>query len=116
MLNPDKYHADLLFSKMEEEKFFLDVNLGLKDLAGKINLHPNKLSWLLNERVGKNFYNFINSYRLKEFQEKAIDPQNQHLSLLGLAYESGFNSKSVFNEYFKKNTGLTPKNWINQHK
>ena len=110
-----KYHADLLLSKMEEEKYYLDAKLGLKDLAEKINLHPNKLSWLLNERVGKNFYHFINSYRLKEFQEKAVDPKNQHLSVLGLAYESGFHSKSVFNDYFKKTTGLTPKAWIKQH-
>ena len=110
-----KHHADQLLSQMEEEKVFLDANLGLKDLAEKMDLHPNKLSWLLNERVGKNFYNFINGYRLKEFQENALDPQKQHLSLLGLAYESGFNSKSVFNDYFKKATGLTPKAWIQQH-
>ncbi|MEM9722268.1 MAG: helix-turn-helix domain-containing protein [Bacteroidota bacterium] len=117
VLSPEEalHHAEILLAKIEEEKLYLDVNLGLKDLAEKINLHPNKLSWLLNERVGKNFYNFINSYRLQEFQEKAIDPKNRHLSLLGLAYESGFNSKSVFNHYFKKSTGLTPKAWVRQH-
>ena len=109
-----KHFADLLLSGMQKEKYYLDVNLGLKDLAAKINLHPNKLSWLLNDRIGKNFYEFVNGFRLKEFQEKAVAPQNQHLSLLGLAYDSGFNSKSVFNDYFKKSTGLTPGAWLKQ--
>ena len=97
-----------------EEKCYLQESLGLKDLAEKIRLHPNKLSWLLNERIGKNFYNFVNGYRLEEFQRRAVDPENQNLSLLGLAYDSGFNSKSVFNDYFKKATGLTPKAWLRQ--
>ena len=115
-LSPEaaQHYVDLLLLKMEKEQIYLDANLGLKDLAGKINLHPNKLSWLLNERIGKNFYTFVNSYRLEDFQKRAIDPQNEHLSLLGLAYESGFNSKSVFNDYFKKTTGLTPKAWVRQ--
>jgi len=110
-----KYYSDLLTSRMDEEMYYLDVNLGLKDLATFIDLHPNKLSWLLNEKVGVNFYTFVNNYRLEAFKEKAIDPNNQHLSLLGLAYESGFNSKSVFNDFFKKATGLTPKAWVKQH-
>ncbi len=109
-----KHYSALLQSVMEHENHYRTVNLGLKDLAEKINLHPNKLSWLLNEKMGKNFYEFVNSFRLKDFQERAIDPRNQHLSLLGLAYESGFNSKSVFNDYFKKSTGLTPKSWLKQ--
>ena len=115
-LSPEEaqQYAKLLITKMEEEQYYRIPELGLKDLAEKIDLHPNKLSWLLNERIGKNFYNFINGYRLKEFQKRALDPQNQHLSILGLAYESGFNSKSVFNDYFKKTAGLTPKAWLRQ--
>ncbi|MEM1321908.1 MAG: helix-turn-helix domain-containing protein [Bacteroidota bacterium] len=109
-----EHYTELLLSAMEIERQYLKSDLGLKYLAEKINLHPNKLSWLLNESIGKNFYEFVNSFRLKEFQKRAIDPQDQHLSILGLAYESGFNSKSVFNDYFKKNTGLTPKVWVKQ--
>lgn len=102
----------LLLDQMELESYHLNSELSLKDLAEKIELHPNKLSWLLNEKLNKNFYEFINSYRLKEFQTRAIDQSNSHLSILGLAYESGFNSKSVFNHYFKKTTGQTPKAWL----
>ncbi|MEM6723718.1 MAG: helix-turn-helix domain-containing protein [Bacteroidota bacterium] len=105
----------LLLEKMEAEKYYLNPTLSLKELAEKIDLHPNKLSWLLNEKLDHNFYEFINSYRLKAFQAKATDPSFAHLSILGLAYESGFNSKSVFNHYFKKVTGQTPKAWVKAH-
>ena len=102
--------------QVEEGRAFINTELTLRTLAEAIDLHPNKLSWLLNERIGKNFNDFINGYRLKAFQEKAVDPRNSHLTLLGLAYESGFTSKSVFNDFFKKNTGLTPKAWVKQAK
>ena len=105
----------VLLSKMNTEKYYLASSLTLKDLAVKIELHPNKLSWLLNNKLGKNFYDFVNGYRLKEFQKRALDPKNKNLSVLGLAHDSGFNSKSVFNDYFKKATGMTPKAWINKH-
>ena len=105
-----------LIEELEEQHAYSNTELTLRSLAEAISLHPNKLSWLLNEKLGKNFNDFINGYRLKAFQEKAIDPQNSHLTLLGLAYESGFTSKSVFNDFFKKNTGLTPKAWVKQVK
>lgn len=107
---------DKLIEQMESYQAYSNTELTLRSLAEMINLHPNKLSWLLNEKIGKNFNDFINGYRLKAFQEKAVDPQNGHLTLLGLAYESGFTSKSVFNDFFKKNTGLTPKAWVKQAK
>lgn len=106
----------LLQLKMEKEKYYLQANLSLSDLAEKIELHPNKLSWLLNEKLGANFYEFINNYRLKHFQNTAQGQESKHLSILGMAYESGFNSKSVFNDFFKKSTGLTPKAWIKQNR
>ena len=105
-----------LISQLEDHHAYSNTELTLRSLAEIIDLHPNKLSWLLNEKIGKNFNDFINGYRLKAFQEKAIDPQNSHLTLLGLAYESGFTSKSVFNDFFKKSTGLTPKAWVKQAK
>ncbi len=89
-----------------------DHNLTLRTLAEKMEVHPNKLSWVLNEKIGRNFNEFINDLRLSVFQQKAVDPTNAHLSILGLAYESGFTSKTVFNNFFKKKTGLTPKKWL----
>ena len=97
---------------MLEEKCYLNNNLNLKELAELLNLHPNKLSWLLNEKLGRNFNEYVNGYRLEAFQKLALDSKNNHLTLLGLAYESGFTSKSVFNDFFKKSTGLTPKSWV----
>ena len=101
---------------MEEGNVYLDINLNLKALAETIGLHPNKLSWLINEKIGRNFSDFINGYRLSAFQRKAVNPAFDHLTLLGLAYESGFTSKSVFNDFFKKQTGMTPKAWVNLHR
>ena len=100
---------------LEEEEPFLIPNLSLRALANQVEIHPNKLSWLLNERMGKNFNEFINHYRIEYFKQLALDPDNSHISLIGLAYESGFNSKTVFNTYFKKEVGMTPKEFLKQN-
>ena len=94
---------------VEEEKPFLNPALSLRLLAEQIEIHPNQLSWLLNQRLGKNFNEFVNHYRIALFKKLAVDPSNAHISIIGLAYESGFNSKTVFNTYFKKETGMTPR-------
>jgi adenylate cyclase len=100
-------------SKLQQsEQPYLDPNLNLKALAAQLDLHPNKLSWLINEGLGKNFNEYINAFRLQAFQEKALAPEFAHLSLLGIAYECGFNSKSTFNAFFKKETGLSPRAWL----
>jgi len=102
-----------IFGKgMKEEKWFQNPSLSLRELAEHVNISSNKLSWLLNERIGQNFNKYINSLRLENFKENALNPANSHFTLLGLAYESGFNSKSVFNVFFKKNEGMTPKAWL----
>lgn len=102
-----------IFGKgMMEEKWFLNPSLSLRELAENVNVSSNKLSWLLNERIGQNFNEYINSFRLENFKEIALNSANNHLTLLALAYESGFNSKSVFNAFFKKIEGMTPKAWL----
>lgn len=103
---------DKLNVMMESQHLYTNQDLTLRSLAKQVNLHPNKLSWLLNDCVGSNFNDFINSYRLNHFKSIALDPKNAHLTILGLAYDSGFNSKSVFNTYFKKTEGITPKVWL----
>lgn len=107
-----EHFSKLLQNSMTEEKVFLNPQLSLRNVAESLGIHPNKLSWLINQKIGKGFNEYINQYRLKEFQTLALAQENKHLTLLGLAYESGFNSKSVFNEYFKKSTGTTPKKWL----
>ncbi|RMF01251.1 MAG: helix-turn-helix domain-containing protein [Bacteroidetes bacterium] len=111
-----KSYLSAIANSLERERLYLDTELSLKGLAQCIDLHPNKLSWLLNERIGKNFNEYINTYRLETFKTKALDPKNSHLTLLGLAYESGFNSKTVFNTFFKKMEGLTPSAWLKAQK
>lgn len=98
------------------EKPFLDPALSLRKLAEQIKIHPNQLSWLINENTGKNFNEFINHYRIEYFKRIVNDPDYKHLNLIGLAFEAGFNSKTVFNTYFKKETGITPKKYLNRHK
>lgn len=97
---------------MDEDEIYLNPSLSLRELAQSLQIHPNKLSWLINENLGKNFNEYINDWRLSAFQQKALNPENSNITLLGLAYESGFNSKSVFNEFFKRATGLTPRAWL----
>jgi adenylate cyclase len=96
---------------IDQKSPYLNPALSLRSLAEQIEIHPNQLSWLLNEKVGKNFNEFINQLRVEYFKKLAIDPANSHISLIGLAYESGFNSKTVFNTAFKKTTGMTPKEY-----
>ena len=64
---------------------------------------------LLNAGFDQNFAEFVNSYRLEMFKSKVADPNQRHLTILVLAYESGFNSKTVFNTFFNKMMGQTPK-------
>ncbi|MEZ4777257.1 MAG: helix-turn-helix domain-containing protein [Bacteroidia bacterium] len=97
---------------MRQKKPFLEPRLTLPELAKVFQILPNHLSQLINEKEGKNFYQFINDYRLEEFKQRVTQPEYQHLSLLGLAMECGFNSKSTFNAVFKQNTGLTPSQYL----
>lgn len=94
---------------MSKEQPHLNPNLNLRDLAGSIGFPPNHLSQLLNEGFQRNFSEFVNQYRLEFFKAKVADPQSRHQTILALALDSGFNSKTVFNTYFKKTTGMTPK-------
>lgn len=105
-----------LIQSMEEDQLYLRQDLSLKKLADHLEIHGNKLSWLINEKMDKNFNEFVNDYRIESFQQQASNPANQNLTLLGLAFESGFNSKSAFNDYFKKKTGLTPRKWLKENK
>ena len=81
-------------------------------MADVFELNTNKISYVINKAFHLNFNDFVNSYRLNHFKSIAIDPKNSHLTILGLAYDSGFNSKSVFNTYFKKTEGTTPSKWV----
>ena len=77
-------------------------------VAHELDVHPNTLSQVINSVEQKNFYDFINSLRIEEFKERVAKPENQKYTLLSLALECGFNSKSAFYNAFKKFTNSTP--------
>lgn len=106
---------DLLNYFIDEEPY-LNPQLNLQSVADKLGLNTNKISYLINKAFAKNFNDFVNSYRLENFKKLAKDPDNTHITILGLAYESGFNSKAVFNAFFKKVEGSTPSAWLKQTK
>ena len=78
--------------------------------------HPNYLSQVINEVEGINFYDYVNRLRVEEFKRLLSLPENQRFTLLALAYDCGFNSKSAFNRCFKKTTGLSPSEYAKQLK
>ncbi|MFV1884151.1 MAG: helix-turn-helix domain-containing protein [Balneola sp.] len=97
---------------MRDEQPFLDPFLTLKDLAENLGIPANHLSQLLNDGFDQNFAEFVNSYRLDYFKKEIRKPEKQNFTLLALAFESGFNSKTVFNSFFKKATGTTPSKYL----
>jgi len=97
-----------LLEIMEEKKLYCNGNLSLKNLADKMDLTENNLSQLINESLKKNFYDFVNEYRVEDVKKRMLDQSYDHLSLLGIAFDCGFNSKSAFNSVFKKQTGMSP--------
>ncbi len=109
-------HSSRLMNHISKNKPYLNPDLSLRDLAHQIDIHPNHLSWILNQSIGKNYNRFINQYRIEAFKSKAKARENENLTIEGLAYESGFNSKTVFNTYFKSETGLTPKQYIKKYR
>ncbi len=94
------------------EKLFKNSGLSLSDLAERMAIHPNYLSQVLNEREGMTFQEYINTLRVEEFKRLANKAYLQHYTLLALAFECGFNSKSSFNRYVKKVTGLSPSDYL----
>jgi len=106
-----KLYISKLKDYMDNEKPYLDTNLTLPGLASDLKISSHHLSQIINENYGCNFFDFINQYRVEDVKAKIVDPSFKHYSLLGIAFESGFNSKSAFNRIFKKATGLTPSNY-----
>ena len=97
------------------EKPYLDAKLTLTDLSEKLDISTHHLSQVINDKEGKNFYDFVNEYRVEEVKSKLAESKNMKFTILAVAYDAGFNSKSSFNEVFKKFTGLTPTQYIKRN-
>lgn len=100
---------------MQKEKPYLEPKLSLGQLAEMLGVAANKLSQVINQYEEKNFYDFVNGYRVQEFIVRAQSESNKNLNLLGIAYGSGFNSKSSFNQVFKKMMGETPSAYLKRN-
>ncbi|WP_337085219.1 helix-turn-helix domain-containing protein [Elizabethkingia anophelis] len=98
--------------RMEHEKLYKDPELNLNQVAVLLNIHPNILSQTINSVENKNFYDYINQHRIEEFKRIVILPENQKFTILSLAFESGFNSKTSFNRNFKKYMDCSPREFI----
>ena len=94
-------------------RLYEDAELTLTTLAVKLTIHPHDLSRIINMGLEKNFSDFINEFRVRDIARKMEDPAYHRITLLGIAYESGFNSKTTFNRVFKEMTGKTPVEYKN---
>jgi AraC-like DNA-binding protein len=99
---------DQLLRLMADERPWLEPELTLTELAHRLRTNPALLSKVINAGCGQNFNDFVNTYRVQEARRKLADPRFGHYSLVGVALESGFNSKSTFNRVFKKLLGQAP--------
>jgi len=98
---------------VEAGLFYQDAELSLGSLAERLDLHPHELSRIINLALKKNFNDFINEYRIREVTRKMQDPAYDRLTLLGIALDAGFNSKSTFNRTFRQMTGKSPAEYKN---
>lgn len=98
--------------QMEHEKLYKDPELNLNHVAALLGIQPNILSQTINSVENKNFYDYINRQRIEEFKRIVVLPENQKFTILSLAFESGFNSKTSFNRNFKKYMDSSPREFI----
>lgn len=106
LLNPE--YAEKIDSTMRSQKTYLNPELTLDMLAESLAIPAKDLSMIINRHFNLNFYEFINGYRIEEVQKRLIDPANKDKTITDIYLEVGFNSKSVFNTFFKKLVGKTP--------
>ncbi|HWB26485.1 MAG TPA: ABC transporter permease [Chitinophagaceae bacterium] len=104
---PDELRAKGAWLKraMEANLYYQDPDLSLSSLAKKLGMHPRELSKIVNTVLKKNFNDFVNEYRVQDMKSKMQDPAYDNKTLLGIAFEAGFNSKATFNRSFRQVTG-----------
>ncbi|MFV0378529.1 MAG: helix-turn-helix domain-containing protein [Mangrovibacterium sp.] len=100
---------------LEKERPYLNPELTLGQLARLLEVHPNRLSEVINTKEAKTFYDLINELRIKEFLQQVVKPESRQFTFMSLAYDCGFNSKASFNRNFKRYTGSTPRAYLNNH-
>lgn len=97
-----------IFNYLEIKKPYLNTEFSLQMMVDDLGISRQNISQVINTGQKKNFYKLINGFRVKEVKEKLLNPKYEHYTILGIAFECGFNSKTSFNRIFKEETGLTP--------
>ena len=98
---------------IQSEKLYQNPELSLTEISKKLESNSSIISKSINQGFGMNFNDFINKYRIEAVKEMFAKKEHEKSTLLGIAYDCGFNSKATFNRAFKKNTGTTPKEYLN---
>jgi AraC-like DNA-binding protein len=93
---------------LDVEKIFRDENLTLLSLAEKLAITPHQLSWIINDKMNQSFSTLVNQYRVEDVKKRLADGAKNDSTILQMALDSGFSTKTAFNRAFKKFTGLTP--------
>ena len=93
---------------MNNKELYLESDLNLIKLAKRLGVTTHQLSYVINKGYGENFFQFVNRFRVEKAKQMLLDAKHDNLSILGVAFESGFSSKTSFNTTFKKMTDLTP--------
>jgi putative ABC transport system permease protein len=101
---------------MEAGLYYQDPELSLTSLAEKLGMNAHELSRIVNIALKKSFNDFVNEYRVRDVARKMQDPAYDRITLLGIAYESGFNSKTTFHRIFKEMTGKSPAEYKTEQK
>ncbi len=96
-----------IFVFFDKEKPYLNADFNMTVFSEKMNIPKHQLTTVLNKFIGKNFFKFVNEFRVEEVKKSLLDPKNI-FSIEAIGYDCGFNSKSSFFTIFKKETGLTP--------
>jgi AraC-like DNA-binding protein len=99
---------------MEQGQPYLDPELNLAKLSSLMKTKPELISEVLNSSLNQNFFDYINKYRIEEFKLKCLSEENKHLSVIGIAYDCGFNSKAAFYRAFNKFEGMSPTTYISK--
>jgi AraC-like DNA-binding protein len=108
-----RYYLDKLNRLMATEKYYLEGDLSLKSLADRVNISPHHLSQILNDKLRRSFYDYINEQRV-EYAKRCLlgEPRRP---ITDIAFESGYNSKNSFYNSFKRYTGMTPSDYRREH-
>ncbi|SKB80459.1 helix-turn-helix domain-containing protein [Dyadobacter psychrophilus] len=105
-----------LHAAFVQDSLHTQSKLTLEELAATLHLPSRYVSYLINTHCASNFNNFVNRFRVEEVIRKLGDPKEQHKTVLALAFEAGFNSKSTFNQVFRQHTGKSPSQYLLVHK